>query len=225
MIIINRFRIILYGGILLYIAHLTVGIIAYMKSNQSHPPRSIRYENGTLGSIDWQTWYMNLPVITIIFPNPGTSAIIAFRPDCTKYNNCDADYLFYYLLLFYVDLTMWLFVCCGSAFFGEREGGSGDSEKDAWSKLINTLKVGIISNLIFSCKVLESTNTQIVTFIKFQSFSTIFWIQKTKKYDYPWDSSLHIDSIVSNSWFLIYIRWKLHYTYQIKIRTITTFWF
>ena len=128
MLNINSLQIIFLGGILLYTAHLVIGILAYIKSNSSEPPTSIRHENGTLGTTDWQTWYMNLPVITIIFPNPGTSAIIAFRPDCKKYNNCDADYLFYYLLLFYVDLSLWLFVCCGSAIFGNR--GEYTEEKE-----------------------------------------------------------------------------------------------
>lgn len=119
----DNLRLILYGGILMYIAHLTVGILAYVKSNDpaSHPPRSMRFENGTLGPTDWSNWYMNLSVITIIFPNPLTSGIIVFRPDCHKYDICEADYLLYYSVLFYIDLTLWLFVCCGSAFFGNRD--------------------------------------------------------------------------------------------------------
>ena len=39
-----------------------------------------------------ETYYFILPIVSIVIPNPITTGITAYSPDCTIYNNCNASY-------------------------------------------------------------------------------------------------------------------------------------
>lgn len=78
--------------VFLGIAYTVVMIIAVVQSSQ---------DNTMLDSVSAaNTYYVILPIISIIIPNPITSGIIAFT-DCSEFKNCDESYRDLYRVISY----------------------------------------------------------------------------------------------------------------------------
>ena len=51
-----------------------------------------------------KTYYLILPIISTLLPNPITTGLSAFT-DCTYFNNCDASYRSLYTAAFGINIT------------------------------------------------------------------------------------------------------------------------
>merc|ERR1712047_126378 len=59
-----------------------------------------------------KTYYSTLPIVSIVLPNPITTGIIAYSPDCNTYNNCDKRYRSLYIAGFWLQMVQ-IIACCG----------------------------------------------------------------------------------------------------------------
>ena len=91
-----------------WVIHLSIGITAVVQSSSDEIAM-----NKTYGP----TFYYQLPVASIVFPNPFLTAVTAFVPDCKDFDNCDETYRDLYIVLFVIDLiihlTNWCVSNCG----------------------------------------------------------------------------------------------------------------
>ena len=71
------------------LVHLCIGITAVVDSSNDELAM-----NQTYGKV----FYYQLPVASIVLPNPFLTAVIAFVPDCTEFGNCDKTYRDLYLV-------------------------------------------------------------------------------------------------------------------------------
>lgn len=64
-----------------------------------------------------KTFYNQLPIASIVFPNPFLTAVTAFVPDCQDFGNCDESYRDLYVAMFVLDLILhvmnWCTTNCG----------------------------------------------------------------------------------------------------------------
>ena len=95
-------------------AYLCIGLLGIV-----HTALGIAAVVGSAGDDDLmnidgaKTPYLILPIVSIIIPNPVTTGISAFT-DCTKYNNCDANYRDLYTATFTINIvTIGLGALCG----------------------------------------------------------------------------------------------------------------
>ena len=101
---------------LIGIAYTVVMIIAVVQSSQ---------DSTMLDTVSAaNTYYIILPIISIVIPNPITTGMIAFT-DCSEFNNCDESYRSLYTAGFSLCLVVWALVsllcfvfCCGACCLG-----------------------------------------------------------------------------------------------------------
>ena len=93
------------------IAHTVINIIAVVASSDSDGP-AMQVDAG-------RKYYLTLPIISIVIPNPITSGMTAFT-DCNDFNNCGENYRTLYTAAFGINIaTIALsigaccFMCCG----------------------------------------------------------------------------------------------------------------
>ena len=58
------------------------------------------------------TYYLILPIVSILIPNPITTGMTAFT-DCEEFENCDERYRDLFTAAFALSMVL-TFLCCGS---------------------------------------------------------------------------------------------------------------
>ena len=93
------------------IAHTVINIIAIVASSDSDGP-AMQVDAG-------KKYYLTLPIISIVIPNPITSGMTAFT-DCSEFNNCNESYRDLYTAAFGINIATivlsigaCLVMCCG----------------------------------------------------------------------------------------------------------------
>ena len=89
----------------LWVIHAIIVIVAISKA---HSSGVTEIDGGT-------TRYLVLPIISLIIPNPITTAITAFA-DCEEFKNCGEGYRSLFMFLFVYEIIGVALVCCLPVF-------------------------------------------------------------------------------------------------------------